>query len=67
MVNILGEHMNGGDLSDLSPYLPLLKTGKIHLYGKAETRTGRKMGHVNVLGGADAALELINGTGIWRG
>jgi 5-(carboxyamino)imidazole ribonucleotide synthase len=25
-------------------------SAKLHLYGKAETRPGRKMGHVNFLG-----------------
>ena len=68
MVNILGEHldMNPGQLHNLAPYLPLLKTGKIHLYGKAEARVGGKMGHVNMLGDADEVLELINSTGIWK-
>ena len=68
MVNILGEHMDmeTGQMHNLGSYLPLLKTGKIHLYGKPEAREGRKMGHVNMLGDTDAALELINGTGIWQ-
>jgi len=67
MVNILGEHMDikSGNLHNLAPYLPLLKDGKIHLYGKPEARIGRKMGHVNILGDIEATSELIKSTGIW--
>jgi 5-(carboxyamino)imidazole ribonucleotide synthase len=32
---------------------------KLHLYGKAEARLGRKMGHVSVLAEVDEALGLI--------
>ena len=32
---------------------------KLHLYGKAEARSGRKMGHVSVLAEVDEALGLI--------
>lgn len=33
---------------------------KLHLYGKAEARTGRKMGHLNVLAAApEAAVEQV--------
>lgn len=34
---------------------------KLHLYGKAEARPGRKMGHVCVLAEVDEALEIIAG------
>lgn len=40
----------------------LLRNGKakLHLYGKAEARVGRKMGHINFLAdSADHALELL--------
>jgi len=70
MGNILGEHVG--------PLLDWMQTHdaeadrlgvapKIHLYGKAEAKTGRKMGHVNVLA-ADtaAALAWINESTIWR-
>jgi len=42
MVNILGEDM---------AFLDRRKMGKhkLHLYGKKESRTGRKMGHINIL------------------
>ena len=29
----------------------------VHLYGKKETRTGRKMGHVTVIAADDRALD----------
>jgi 5-(carboxyamino)imidazole ribonucleotide synthase len=32
---------------------------KLHLYGKAEARAGRKMGHVTVLAQIEEALEII--------
>jgi len=65
MVNILGDHLDKEELQNLSPYMPLIKKGKVHLYGKAEARDGRKMGHINMLGDIDTSLELINKTGIW--
>jgi len=60
MVNILGEHMN-----DLSAYLPLMKNGKLHLYGKSEPKEKRKMGHVNMLGDIDKSIEMIEKSKIW--
>jgi len=65
MVNVLGDHMDKKNMQNLSPYLPLLATGKLHLYGKAQAVDKRKMGHVNVLGDTDTVLELINKTKIW--
>ena len=66
MVNILGDHMDIEEISNLKPYLPLLKNGKIHLYGKAEAKIARKMGHINMLGPIEESLEMINKCGIWR-
>ena len=51
MVNILGEHMD-------KPKIPLIPNGKLHLYGKAEAKTGRKMGHMNLLGDIDNNLKI---------
>ncbi|WP_123043424.1 5-(carboxyamino)imidazole ribonucleotide synthase [Cohnella candidum] len=70
MVNVLGEHMES-----LLQWLPACdveaeKLGvepKVHLYGKAESKTGRKMGHINVLAPhTGAALAWISQTDIWR-
>jgi 5-(carboxyamino)imidazole ribonucleotide synthase len=43
MINIVG-----GDVSNLDDYL-VNPAAHLHLYGKAEPRPGRKMGHVNIL------------------
>ncbi|MDR2832214.1 MAG: 5-(carboxyamino)imidazole ribonucleotide synthase [Streptococcaceae bacterium] len=60
MVNILGQHTE-----DLSKYLPLLSFSKLHLYGKAEAKKQRKMGHINILTDLSTALEAVSKTGIW--
>lgn len=68
MVNVLGEHV--------APLLDWLAgqeretddvSVKVHLYGKAEAKHKRKMGHVNLLA-ADTAkgLEWVAKTGIWE-
>jgi 5-(carboxyamino)imidazole ribonucleotide synthase len=62
MVNILGEH--------LAPVLEridaLPRTAKLHLYGKAESKPKRKMGHLNVLApSVEEALEKIEQLQIW--
>ena len=41
MINVLGE-----DLDQLLHMMPTLKNGYVHLYGKAEAKEKRKMGHV---------------------
>jgi len=66
MVNILGDHMDKENMSNLEPYMPLIKAGKIHLYNKAEAVDKRKMGHVNVLGDIEESLRLIDSTKIWQ-
>ncbi|MFC0189950.1 5-(carboxyamino)imidazole ribonucleotide synthase [Fictibacillus aquaticus] len=45
MINVLGEHIES-ILNNLSE----LKEAKLHLYGKDEAKTKRKMGHITVLG-----------------
>jgi len=57
MVNLLGELWHHGE----PDWHPLLRTpgAHLHLYGKAEARTGRKMGHFTVRNGdAKTALRL---------
>jgi len=65
MVNILGDHMDKNEPSNLARYLPFIKRGKIHLYGKAEVKDKRKMGHINLLGDIDDSLKLIDESKIW--
>ncbi|WP_082083653.1 5-(carboxyamino)imidazole ribonucleotide synthase [Paenibacillus beijingensis] len=70
MVNVLGEHvapllarMGRQDEAERR----LGTSAKVHLYGKSEAKSRRKMGHVNVLAsGCDAALSWIRETGIWE-
>ncbi|KAI8326470.1 phosphoribosylaminoimidazole carboxylase [Martensiomyces pterosporus] len=56
MINVLGG-ANGFD-SVLDPCLASLEVpgATVHLYGKAEAKVGRKMGHITVV--ADSALQL---------
>lgn len=70
MVNLLGEHIDR-----LMTWLPAVDSEaarlgvepKLHLYGKAEAKTGRKMGHINVLAPeTGAALAWISQSDIWR-
>jgi 5-(carboxyamino)imidazole ribonucleotide synthase len=63
MVNILGEHLQ--PILDRVDELP--RSAKLHLYGKAESKEKRKMGHLNVLAPTvDEALHLIEQLGVWR-
>ncbi|THF78824.1 5-(carboxyamino)imidazole ribonucleotide synthase [Cohnella fermenti] len=70
MANILGEH--------IPPLLAWMESRdaeaerlgvepKVHLYGKAEAKNKRKMGHVNVLAAhTESALAWISQSNIWR-
>jgi 5-(carboxyamino)imidazole ribonucleotide synthase len=69
MINLLGEHMSlfqqwlqqGGERA-----LPDGVTAKVHLYGKSEAKSGRKMGHVNLLTDDPAkAMRWIHQANIW--
>lgn len=48
MINILGERNGNAKLTGLDELLKLDKT-YLHIYGKTETRSGRKMGHITIL------------------
>lgn len=62
MVNILGEH-----LSKVIENIQQLSDCHLHLYGKAEAKTGRKMGHLTVLGNTvEEALEIVSSLQIWN-
>lgn len=57
MINLVGEGGTGPmEVQGLDDVLHVPGTF-LHLYGKKETRTGRKMGHVTVMAGSDAALD----------
>ncbi len=62
MMNILGEH-----LDDVLTKLPQFHQAKLHLYGKEEVKTGRKMGHINFVNNqVDETMQQIKATEIWR-
>jgi 5-(carboxyamino)imidazole ribonucleotide synthase len=58
MVNLVGEDNFSGNVKykGLDEVLKLKKT-YVHLYGKSQTKPGRKMGHINVL--ADSRAEVL--------
>jgi 5-(carboxyamino)imidazole ribonucleotide synthase len=61
MTNILGEH-----LDRLMNKIPTLPDWKIHLYGKADAKEKRKMGHVNLMReSVDIAIEEVRESEIW--
>ncbi len=57
MLNLLGECWRGDGWSEAPDWNALLRHGsaKLHLYGKSQARSGRKMGHITVLGATVAA------------
>ncbi|MBP7173055.1 MAG: 5-(carboxyamino)imidazole ribonucleotide synthase [Cloacibacterium sp.] len=57
MLNLVGEENYSGKVKyeDLEEVLKFPKT-YVHLYGKTETKPGRKMGHINVLAGSREEL-----------
>ena len=71
MVNVLGQHLPAVLEWMQRPDEAAERLGvapKVHLYGKAEARPNRKMGHINVLApSVDAALEWIAQSNIWKG
>lgn len=61
MVNVLGEHV-----VPLSNAISKYPDWSIHLYGKEEAKTKRKMGHVTILtNDLNKTLEEIEHSGIW--
>jgi 5-(carboxyamino)imidazole ribonucleotide synthase len=64
MVNILGEHLQ--PVLDKVGQLP--PAGKLHLYGKKESKAKRKMGHLNVVADTvEEAIAAIDELHIWEG
>ncbi len=61
-LNLVGEQNYSGKVKyeGLEEVLKLPKT-YVHLYGKTETKPGRKMGHINVLANSrEELLEKLN-------
>ena len=54
MINLLGQHI---DYALSAWQKPIFSDGKLHLYGKAEMKRDRKVGHINFVGNNWAQLE----------
>lgn len=62
MVNILGQHLDAV-LRNMDKFEGHVK---VHLYGKEESRTDRKMGHINILcDDVEDGLAWVRKSGIW--
>lgn len=70
MVNVLGQHLEEATERLCGKDEAAQRLGvipKLHLYGKSESKTGRKMGHINLLCKDTAdALAWVEHTKIWR-
>lgn len=61
MVNVLGEH-----IEPLIQAIPQYPDWSVHLYGKAEAKEKRKMGHVTIMTDSlEKTLKEIEDSGIW--
>lgn len=61
MVNVLGQHVVA-----LTNSISKYPDWSIHLYGKAEAKVNRKMGHVTIMAeDLDQTLQQIEQSGIW--
>ncbi len=61
MVNVLGQHV-----VPLSNSIAKYPDWSIHLYGKAEAKVNRKMGHVTIMTkNIEETLQQIESSGIW--
>ncbi|PGL70843.1 5-(carboxyamino)imidazole ribonucleotide synthase [Bacillus sp. AFS055030] len=62
MVNILGEHVE-----DVLNVMQNDSTLNVHLYGKEESKKGRKMGHINIMAAStELAMQKVQQLGIWN-
>jgi 5-(carboxyamino)imidazole ribonucleotide synthase len=61
MLNILGDEWLVSGKQEEPSWEKILKapSAKLHLYGKAEPRAGRKMGHINFVGKTLSAVESV--------
>ncbi|EJT98791.1 Phosphoribosylaminoimidazole carboxylase [Dacryopinax primogenitus] len=57
MLNILGFSSSFSPISQLVSTALTVPGATVHLYGKAESRKGRKMGHITVVGSSDAEVR----------
>ena len=56
MLNILGASSSLSDITSFAEFALTVPGARVHLYGKSESRPGRKMGHITLVAPSDAAL-----------
>ncbi|MBW4081921.1 5-(carboxyamino)imidazole ribonucleotide synthase [Paenibacillus sp. S150] len=70
MVNVLGQHLDGAIRAASTTDEEANRLGvapKLHIYGKTESKTGRKMGHINLLcKDTGDGLSWVEQTNLWR-
>jgi len=61
MLNLLGDEWLSGDAQAEPAWAEVLRfpEAKLHLYGKAEPRQGRKMGHINLIAKDSEGLNSL--------
>ena len=70
MVNLLGQHLDGAvkrlcEVDETANKLGIAP--KLHIYGKTESKIGRKMGHINLLcKDTENGLSWVEQTNLWR-
>ncbi|KAJ7740565.1 phosphoribosylaminoimidazole carboxylase [Mycena metata] len=57
MLNIIGLSSSMAEVNALSAVALTVPGASVHLYGKAECRKGRKMGHITIVAPSDAELR----------
>lgn len=57
MLNLLGTSSSMTELTDFASAALTIPGASVHLYGKSECRTGRKMGHITLVADSDAQLR----------
>ncbi|KAI0250602.1 Phosphoribosylaminoimidazole carboxylase [Lactifluus subvellereus] len=57
MLNLLGASNDISELTDFAKFALGVPGTHVHLYGKAECRKGRKMGHITVTADSDAEIS----------
>lgn len=69
MVNVLGQHLDGAveRISEMDEAANRLGISPSFIYGKTESKTGRKMGHINLLcKDTGDGLSWVEQTNLWR-
>ncbi|KAL0948889.1 hypothetical protein HGRIS_009005 [Hohenbuehelia grisea] len=57
MLNVIGASSSMTEITSLANTALSVPGASVHLYGKAECRKGRKMGHITVVGQSDAEVR----------